>query len=98
MGVPPGLTSIALYSKSAALQLPFSSVTEEFKVAKRRLVMSLRDSQDRMIREAGIQTRSGRKWSASVEVQNAEEMLKLKDVIGNTSIGRQGLGCSKFRE
>ena len=60
LGVPPGLTSIALYGKSADLQLPFSSVTEEFKVAKCRLVMTLRDPQDRMIPEAGIQTRSAK--------------------------------------
>ena len=46
MVVPPSFTSIGLYSKSSQLQLALSSVVEEFKVAKCRLVMTLRDSND----------------------------------------------------
>jgi len=89
---------MAFYSRSTMLQLPLTSVVQEFKVAKCRLVMTLRDSQDHRIREAGIQTRSGRKWSATTEVWRAEELLKLKDIIGNTCTGRQGLGMSHFTE
>ncbi|XP_021349432.1 uncharacterized protein LOC110466448 [Mizuhopecten yessoensis] len=98
LGVPPSFTSVGLYSCSAELQLPFKSVVEEFKVAKCRLVMTLRDSKDVKISEAGIQTRTGRKWSASTAVGEAESMLELKDIIGNTCVGRQGVGFSHFQQ
>ena len=98
LGIPPSFTSVGLYSRSAELQLPLSSIAEEFKVAKCRLVMTLRDSKDSRISEAGVQTRTGRKWSANKEVRQAEDMLAIRDIIGNTCIGRQGLGLSKFNQ
>jgi len=42
--VPPSFTSIGLYGKSNNLQLPLSSLVEEFKTANTRLVLTLRDS------------------------------------------------------
>ncbi|CAC5405498.1 unnamed protein product [Mytilus coruscus] len=64
LGVPPSFTAIGLYSRSSQLQLPLTSTLEEYKVSKSRLVMTLRDSKDSKISKAGIQTRTGRKWSA----------------------------------
>jgi len=98
VGVPQSFCSIGLYSRSCQLQLPLSSVVEEFKVAKCRLVLTLRDSADAKVREAGVVTRSGRKWSARAAVAESESSLQLKDVIGNTCIGRQGIGMSQFKE
>ncbi|XP_069118991.1 uncharacterized protein [Argopecten irradians] len=43
------------------LQLPISSLVEEFKVIKARQVMTVRHSKDDNIRFAGIETRTGRK-------------------------------------
>lgn len=60
LGVPPSFTSIGLYIKTLRLQLPLSSVIGEFKVTKCRAVLTLRDSQGKKIRDAGVQTRSGR--------------------------------------
>ena len=88
LGVPP---SVGLYGKSNQLQLPISSLVEEFKASKTRLVVTLKQSQDSKVRNAGIEVRTGRKWSASQAVQEAESQLKLKDVIGTTQVGRQGL-------
>ena len=51
--VPPSFTSIDLYSRTAKLQMPLSSIKEEFKVSKCRLVMPLRDSKDAKVSEAG---------------------------------------------
>lgn len=48
--------------------MPLSSVVEEFKIEKCRLVMTLRDSKDKKVSEAGVQIRTGRKWSASASV------------------------------
>ena len=36
LGLPPGLSSIALYSRSAKLKMPFRSVAEEFRISKIR--------------------------------------------------------------
>jgi len=58
LGVPPSFTSIGLYGRTNQLQLPLSSLVEEFKVAKTRLVMTLKQSQDGSIRNAGIETRT----------------------------------------
>ncbi|CAC5369161.1 unnamed protein product [Mytilus coruscus] len=44
LGVPKSFSIIGLYSTSSKLQLPLSSITEEFKVTKTRQVMMLRDS------------------------------------------------------
>ena len=99
LGVPRGFTSIGLYSRTSELQLPLSSLVEEFKVAKCRLVMTLRDSQDEKIRRAGVVTRTGRKWAASNAIKKAEDMMEIRDIIGNVCSNRQGLGYSaKFKE
>ena len=95
LGVPPSFSNIGLYGATNQLQLPVSSLVEEFKVAKTRLVVTLQQSTDSKIRNAGIEIRTGRKWSASQAAQQAESQLKLKDVIGTTQTGRQGLGITK---
>jgi len=91
LGIPPSFTSIGLYGKSNKLQLPLSSLVEEFKKAKTRLVLTLRDSPDKLIRDAGIVTRTGRKWSAIETVSQAESSIKHKDIVGMTAVGRQCL-------
>ncbi|XP_063419448.1 uncharacterized protein LOC134702450 [Mytilus trossulus] len=98
LGVPPSFTAIGLYSRSPQLQLPLTSTLEEYKVSKSRLVMTLRDSKDSKISEAGIQTRTGRKWSARTAVDQAESILHHKDIVGNTCTGRQGLGMTHFQQ
>ena len=92
LGLPPSFTSIGFYGRSNQLQLPLSSFVEEFKVAKARLVVTLKESEDDFIRKAGIETRTGRKWSVSKAVSQAESRLAHKDIVGNVAVGRQGLG------
>ena len=94
LGVTPSFTSIGLYGKTNKLQLPLSSLVEEFKVAKSRVVLTLRDPPDELIRDAGIQTRTSRKWSATETVKQAENTLKHKDIVGVTAVGRQGIGAT----
>ena len=55
LGVPPSFTSIGLYSRTSKLQLPFTSLVEEYKVGKARLVMKLKDSKDEKVRAAGVE-------------------------------------------
>lgn len=94
--ITPSLTSVGLYIRSGQLQLPLSSVVEEFKVAKCRAVMVYRDFSDEKIRGAGVPTRSGQKWAASVA--EAESMLKLRDITGNLCNRRQELGTTHFQQ
>ena len=41
LGVPPSFTAVGLYSRTTELQLPISSVVEEFKASKCRLIMTI---------------------------------------------------------
>ena len=92
--MPPCFSTVGLYSSTGMLQLPFSSLVEEFKVGKARLHMMLRDSPDDIIREVQPEVRTGVKWSAAKAVQEAESSLKIKEVIGATQTGRAGLGST----
>ena len=58
------------------------------------MVLTLRDSQDELIRDAGIQTHTSRKWSATEAVKQAENTLKHRDIVGVTAVGRQGIGAT----
>ncbi|XP_060574030.1 uncharacterized protein LOC132731786 [Ruditapes philippinarum] len=97
LGLPPSFTNIGLYSKTAKLQMPINSIVEEFKVAKTRLLLTLRDSKDEKISGACIEVRTGRKWSVSRAVELAESGLKHKDIVGMTNIGKEGLGTRKHQ-
>ena len=97
LGVPQSFTSVGLYSRTAKLQLPLTSIVEEFKTGKARLIMTLRDSKDDKVRLAGVEVRTGRKRSASRAVDEAESRLRHKDIVGTVAVGRQGLGTSKSR-
>jgi len=68
--VPRCLSRVGLYSKGI-LQLPVSALTEEFKCAKVRLEMTLVESRDKCVREAGPVLKTGRKWSAKKSVVEA---------------------------
>ena len=60
-------------------------------------MMILRDSKDKNISDAGLQTKTGRMWSASQAVKQAKDMLIIRVIIGNTCVGSQGLGSSTFK-
>jgi len=42
-----------------------------------------------------METRTGRKWSASQAVSQEESRLRHKDIVGTTAVWRQGLGNTK---
>ncbi|XP_076844394.1 uncharacterized protein LOC143489330 [Brachyhypopomus gauderio] len=93
LGLPRSLSSIALYGHSTMLQLPISGIVEEFKVTRARELMMYRDSTDRKVATAGIQVKTGRKWKAQEAVDRAEAKLQHNILVGNTAVGRAGLGC-----
>ncbi|XP_061920230.1 uncharacterized protein LOC133660667 [Entelurus aequoreus] len=92
LGLPRSLNSAALYGTSNILQLPFSGLTEEFKVARTREALQYRDSRDCKVSSAGIEVRTGRKWKAEKAVEVAESRLRQKALVGAIATGRAGLG------
>ena len=95
LSVPPSFTSIGLYGRTNQLQLTLTSIVEEFKVTNGRLAVTLKQSTHDLIRKAGIETRTGRKWSASQALSQAESRLRHKAIVGTTAVGRQCLGNTK---
>ena len=92
LDLPKCLSGAALYRNSNALHLPCSSLVEEFKITKTRELLQYTESEDPKVAAAGIQIRSGRKWSAKRELQVAEERLRHKAMLGSIAKGRAGLG------
>ena len=92
LGIPRSLSNIAFYGHNTKLQLPLSSLIEEFKVTKARLYMMLRDLEDQVIRDTLPEVKTGMKWSAREEVEAMESQLRHKDIVGATQSGRAGLG------
>ena len=92
LGVPNSMTNVALHSSQTKLTLPVKSLVEEFKVAKCRSFMTLRDSKDPVVKNTQPDIKSGRKWSAEKAVSEAESRLKHKEMVGAVQVGRQGLG------
>ena len=97
LGVPRSLTSVGLYGRATKLRLPLHSVTEEYQITKVRHAMTLRSSKDPKISGANIQLATGRKWSTNDAIEKAESRLRHKELVGATTVGRQGLGFQEHR-
>ena len=59
--LPKCLSSAALYGESNALQLPFKSIDEEYKVAKVRTSIQFMFSKDPRVTGAGVEVYTGKK-------------------------------------
>ena len=96
LGVPPGLTDVALYCRQAKLKLPLKSLVEEYKVDKARLLCMLQESEDHIVRNFHPEPKTGRKWKVQKAVTEAKDNLKFKEIIGHTQTNKQGLGATKM--
>ncbi|XP_072181288.1 uncharacterized protein [Diadema setosum] len=92
LGVPRMLTDLAFFCRSGRLQLPMTSVVEEFKDGKVRLVMMMRESKDQVIAGVRPPIRTGRKWRAEEAADEAVAMAKWKEMQGAVQVGRKGVG------
>ncbi|XP_048863711.1 uncharacterized protein LOC125738598 [Brienomyrus brachyistius] len=92
LGLPRSLTSAALYSRSNKLQLPFSSLEEEFRVSRTREALVYRESSDSRVASAGIVVKTGRKFRAQEGLELAESRLRHRALVGTVAVGRAGLG------
>ena len=91
LGVPPGMSDVALYCRQAKLKLPLKSVVEEYKTGKVRLQSMLDDSQDEVVRAAKTSLKTGRKRRVSGAMEQAKSDLKLQEIMGHTQNDRKGL-------
>ena len=78
------MSTIVLYSSQTKICLPMTSIVEEFKVAKSKLYMTIRDSDDQVIHDSRSDVKIKSKWSVSDTVCNVESQLKHKDIVGAT--------------
>lgn len=74
---------------SNTLQLPFSGLTEEFKVAHTREALQYRDCK---VSSDDIEVRTGRKWRVDKAVEVAESRLRQKALVVTLASGRAGVG------
>jgi len=72
LGLPWGLSSIALYGHNNKLKLPISSQTHI------REVLQCRESCDPQVSQAGIEVKTGRKWRAAEFVDAAVSEARRK--------------------
>ncbi|KAI8513341.1 hypothetical protein Bbelb_099800 [Branchiostoma belcheri] len=91
LGVPRCLSTVALYGNNM-LSLPLSSIAEEYKVEKVRLVLELEGSRDSSVRAVTKNICTGRKWKAKDVISQAVNRLHHKDLVGAVQVGRSGLG------
>ena len=92
LGVPPSFSTVGLHSTSTKLQLPTTSLVEDFQRGKARMLLMLHESADQVIRDAQPEIKTGRKWSARAAVDEAESNLRTKEIVGATQHDRAGLG------
>ncbi|KAL6461854.1 hypothetical protein MHYP_G00299990 [Metynnis hypsauchen] len=59
---------------------------------KARLVLELRESTDRSVRNANIGVLTGRKWNAQTKLDQAISRLQHQETVGRVQVGRAGLG------
>ena len=83
---------MCLYEKCSPCPLPFTSISSIFKTSKARGYLQLRDSADPHVSSAGIDLRTGWKWSVLQEVDNAEQNINHLKLLGHTQFNKAGLG------
>ncbi len=83
-----------MYGNSNKLRLPFSSIRDEFIVARAREHLQYAGSMDDKASGAGIIVRTRKKWKAADALQQAEARLRHKALLGTVAQGRARFGSS----
>lgn len=79
--MPCSLNGIVLYGNSNKFRLPFSSVREEFIVARAREHLQYTGSRDSKVSIAAIVVRTGRKWRAGEAMRQQGAWLKWEQAM-----------------
>ncbi|XP_029942924.1 NLR family CARD domain-containing protein 3-like, partial [Salarias fasciatus] len=78
------LSSIGLYGRGM-LELPISSLVEEYKRTKVRLEMTLQGTCDALVAQAAPILATGRKWTPPAVVEQAKAAIRHRDIMGHWS-------------
>ena len=98
LGFHRSISSLALYSKSSPCPLPFTSLTSLFKTTKASAHLQLRDSKDPIVASSVPTLDTGKNWSVSECVKDAESILHFKKILGHTQTGKTGLGFTPIEQ
>ncbi|GFS16077.1 reverse transcriptase [Elysia marginata] len=77
LGVPPGLSDVAMYGRKANSKLQMKSILEEYKCGKARLVTMLEESYDPVVKAVQLSIKASRKWKVAEAIDEAKESLKI---------------------
>ncbi len=91
LGLPCCFSDTGLFGKNA-LQLPLKSINLGYKQEKTRLVFELKESRDEAVKRAGVTIRTGYRWKAQQEIDQAVNRLQHKEVMGRVQHSQAGLG------
>ena len=94
LGLPRSLSVECFYSRSTKMQLPYSELTEEVKVAKARVYTTFEESSDPCVRGAQVNLDGGRKADTPRSVNDAKSRLKMVEITGIPNKGKEGLGLN----
>ena len=98
LGFHRTISSLALYSKSSPCPLPFTSLSSLFKTTKASAHLQLRDSKDPVVSSSVPEIDTGKKWSVSEDVKDAESILYFKKILGHTQLGKAGFGYTPVEQ
>ncbi len=79
--LPRCFSDTGLFGKNA-LQLPLKSINLGYKQEKTHLVFELKESRDEAVKRTGVTIRTGHRWRAQQEVDQAVNRLQHKEVMG----------------
>ncbi len=91
LGLPRCFSDTGLFGKNA-FQLPLTSINLGYKQEKTRLLFELKESRDKAVKRAGVTIRTGHRWRAQQEVDQAVNRLEPKEVMGRLQHSQAGLG------
>ena len=91
LGVPCCPRTVVLFGKRI-LELPMTSLVEEFKCANTSLEMILCQCMDQAGKNTAPTMKTAKKLSPRKAVQHAEGAVQHRDIIGQVQSGRAGFG------
>ncbi|CAJ1057801.1 hypothetical protein F2P79_020824%2C partial [Xyrichtys novacula] len=91
LGLPRCFSNVGLFGKNM-LQLPLKSINLGYRQKKTHLLLELGETRDEAVKGAAVMVRTGRKWRAQYEVDQAVSRLQHKEILGRVQDSRAGLG------
>lgn len=91
LGLPQCFSDAGLFGKNV-LQLPLKSINIGYKQEKARLVVELKECHDQLVKDAKVAVRTGHKWKAQAQVDEAISRFQHKEVLGRVQHNLAGLG------